>query len=258
MFILTTNPQAHTTLFTLNRPELHNALNAELIRELTVALQTAEKDSNTRVIVLAANGKNFCAGADLNEMQKTINYSQEENMADGMNLARLMHTIYQLKKPVIAAIQGRVMGGGLGLVASADIAIADNQSQFCLSEVKLGIIPAVISPYVLRAIGERAFRRYAMSAEMISANDAQHLGLVHELTAEGQSLGRALTLAAMITHNSPQAVIAVKQLIQDIAPRTLDLDLVCYTVQKLAELRTSAEGQEGLKAFLEKRKPNWY
>lgn len=242
---------------TLNRPELHNAFDDVLIKNLTQELKRLESDSKVGVILLVANGKSFSAGADLNWMRRMANYSMEENVRDAMALANLMQALNQLKKPTIALVQGAAFGGGVGLVACCDIAIASEQASFCLSEVKIGLIPAVISPYVIAAIGERAARRYFLSAERFDVKEAHRLGLVHEVVAGDKLMETGQQFAENLLKNSPQAMQKTKQLIARVSRSEIDSALIQETVNAIAEVRVSKEGQEGLTAFLEKRDPSW-
>jgi methylglutaconyl-CoA hydratase len=242
---------------TLNRPELHNAFDDTLIAGLTAALKSLEADPRVRVVVLAAAGPSFSAGADLAWMRRTADYSREQNLRDALALAELMRTLNGLSKPTIARVQGAAYGGGVGLVACCDLALASPSASFCLSEVKLGLIPAVISPYLVQAIGPRAARRYFLSAERFSAAEAKQLGLVHELVADGE-LDEALERAVeRLLANGPRAMAAAKELVARVAGRALDEGLIRETAELIADARASEEGREGLSAFLEKRKPRW-
>ncbi|MFA7405854.1 MAG: enoyl-CoA hydratase/isomerase family protein [Pelobacteraceae bacterium] len=243
---------------TMNRPELHNAFDDRLISDLTDALRELDEDPDVRVVVLAANGKSFSAGADLNWMRRMADYSREQNLADAENLAELMHTLDTLSKPTIALVQGAAYGGGVGLVACCDIAIATARATFCLSEVKLGLFPAVISPYVIAAIGSRASRRYFLSAESFDAGDALLLGLVHQVVADEHELAAtAERMVSQLLANSPAAMAGAKNLVAAVAGRHVDDALIADTAGRIADQRSSREGREGLSAFLEKRKPSW-
>lgn len=244
-------------VLTMNRPEVHNAFDDTLIGALTSELRRLEADDAVRVVILAAAGKSFSAGADLGWMRRMADYSHAENLADARALAELMRTLDRLAKPTIALVQGPVYGGGVGLVACCDIALATPRAQFCLSEVKLGLIPAVISPYVVTAMGARAARRYFISAERFSAQEALRLGLVHELVAEDELAERGAALAAQLLQNGPRAMAAAKELVAEVARRPLDEGLIAETAEWICATRASAEGKEGLGAFLEKRQPQW-
>jgi methylglutaconyl-CoA hydratase len=243
---------------TLNRPELHNAFDDRLIAELTRELHALRTDSQVRVMVLAATGKSFSAGADLNWMQRMAEYSWEQNLADAQALAELLRTLNTLPKPTLVKVQGPAYGGGVGLVACCDIAIAVATASFSLSEVKLGLIPAVISPYVVSAIGERQARRYFLTGERFSAVEAQRIGLVHEVVApEGLDNAVAERLEALAS-SGPAAMVAAKELIHAVSRGPVDTALIEDTARRIANIRTSAEGREGLAAFLNKRRPAWY
>ena len=242
---------------TLNRPEMHNAFDDTLINALTEELRRLERDDSVRVVMLAALGKSFSSGADLNWMRRMADYSFVENLTDATALAELMKTLANLSKPTIALVQGAAIGGGVGLVACCDIAVATEKASFCLSEVKLGLIPAVISPYVAAAIGSRATRRYFLTAERFDAAEAHRLGLVHEVVGSDQLHERAERLSQQLLQNGPNAMASVKALVAEVALSFLDDDLIADTAERIAEIRASDEGREGLSAYLEKRKPNW-
>ncbi len=241
----------------LNRPDVRNAFNETVIAEITHVFQVLGSDGSIRAIVLAARGATFCAGADLNWMQKMAGYTHEENRADAGQLAEMLRTIYFCPKPVVAKVQGDCYGGGMGLVAACDIAVAVEDAHFCLSEVKLGLIPATISPYVVKAMGENAARRYFLTAERFSAAEALRIGFVHAavkadaLDATVDDIVKALVTA------SPNAVKEAKRLVQDVAGAPLTDALIADTAERIAVIRASDEGREGVRAFLEKRKPGW-
>lgn len=243
---------------TLNRPELHNAFDDELVNQLTYELKRLDTDPTINVVMLAANGKSFSAGADLNWLQRIAEYSKEENLQDTRQLAELMATLSGLSKPTVAKIQGSAFGGGIGLVACCDMAIASDAASFCLSEVSLGLIPAVVAPYVVNAIGERHARRYFLTAERFSAQEAQRIGLVHEVVPHVSLDGTVTKLLTTLIGNGPTAMRAAKDLILLTSPNpSIGQSLIEVTAQRLAEIRTSEEGQEGINAFLEKRSPSW-
>lgn len=242
---------------TLNRPEVHNAFNDALIAQMTESLNDLERDAQVRVVVLSSSGKSFSAGADLNWMRAMAGYGQAENLRDAAALGELMHRLDSLKKPTLALVQGAAFGGGVGLVACCDIAIAAQRATFCLSEVKLGLIPAVISPYVVAAMGPRAARRYFLTAERFSAEKALALGLVHEVVADDGLEAAADSIIADILTTGPLAVQEAKDLIASVASRPPDAGLRQETAERIARIRASEEGQEGLSAFLEKRTPSW-
>ncbi len=246
-----------TATVVLNRPEVHNALNGELIDELTAALKALGDNSAARVMVIAAKGKSFSAGADLAWMQKMADASEQENYQDARHLAQLLQVLDGILKPTIARIHGAVYGGAIGLVACCDIAIASERAIFSLSEAKLGLVPAVISPYVVRAIGGRAARRYFQSAERFDAAQARHIGLIHEVVA-ADKLDESI--AGLIDHllaAGPDAQAAAKQLIDEVNGARIDDELMHTTARINARMRKTQEGKEGVSAFLEKRKPTW-
>lgn len=242
---------------TLNRPEIHNAFDDKVIAQLTDAFQQAGNDGQVRVLILAAEGKSFSAGGDINWMRRMASYSHEENLHDAGMLANMLRTLNYLPKPSIARVQGATFGGGVGLVSCCDMAVATPRASFCLSEVKIGLIPATIGPYVVRAIGEKAARRYFTTAERFSAATALQLGLVSELVEEDQLDTCISGLVQCLLSNGPEAITKAKQLVFDVADHEVDDALIAGTSRAIAQVRGSAEGQEGLTAFLEKRKPDW-
>lgn len=248
---------AGVATLTLNRPELHNAFDDALIAALTAALRRLEADPAVRVVVLAANGKSFSAGADLNWMRRMADYTVAQNLDDARGLAELMRTLNALAKPTVARVQGAAYGGGVGLVACCDIAVAADSASFCLSEVRLGLIPAVISPYVVNAIGERQARRYFVSAERFDAAEAQRIGLVHEVVPAAALDAKVSELLATLAGNGPAAMVAAKDLARAVTRGPLDAAMIEDTARRIADIRASAEGREGLSAFLGKRRPAW-
>jgi methylglutaconyl-CoA hydratase len=242
---------------TLARPEVHNAFDDTLIAALTMSLEELAASAAVRAVVLAADGKSFSAGADLNWMKAMAGYDEARNLADARALSRLLWTLDRLPKPTIGRVQGAALGGGVGLVACCDIVVASRQASFALSEVKLGLIPATIGPYVVAAIGERACRRYFLTAERIGAEEALRLGLVHRVV-EAEALDRAVeeTLAALLA-NGPAAVAAAKELVFAVGRRPVDAAVMEESARRIAAIRASPEGREGIAAFLEKRKPGW-
>ncbi len=242
---------------TLNRPDVRNAFNNEVIAEITQAFTELGARGDVRCIVLAAEGTAFCAGADLNWMRAMADYSREENLADAAKLAEMLRVIYECPKPTVARVQGDVYAGGMGLVACCDIAVSVESAGFCLSEVKLGLIPATISPYVIRALGARASHRYFLTAERFSAQEALRIGFVHEVVSADQLDDKVSEITQAIVKNSPNAVKVCKKLVQDVAGEEIGQPLIAKTVQGIADIRSSAEGREGVSAFLGKRKPSW-
>ncbi|WP_334134758.1 enoyl-CoA hydratase/isomerase family protein [Tepidimonas sp.] len=242
---------------TLARPQLRNAFNDELIAELTEAFRTLGGRDDVRVIVLAAEGPAFCAGADLNWMRRMADYSRDDNLADAARLAAMLRTIDACSKPTVARVQGDVYAGGMGLVAVCDIALAVPTAGFCLSEVKLGLIPATIGPYVVRAMGVRAAQRYVLTAERFDAAEALRIGFVHEVVSAELLDARVDAIVQALCSAGPAAVAAAKRLVRDVADAPLDDALVARTVEAIADIRASAEGREGVQAFLQKRQPSW-
>lgn len=241
----------------LNRPEVHNAFDPEMVAALTAALKQLEADSQVRAVVLLGAGKNFCAGADIEHMKKSATFSREQNFEAARQSAHMFHTLYKLNKPTIACVRGAVRGGGCGLVAACDIAIASRLATFRLSEVKLGIIPAMISPYVIAAIGERMAHRYMLSGEEFDAAEAWRIGLVHEIAEEDALNAKVGAMLAHLYSSGPNAVGAIKELIPVSAHAPVGEDIVEETARRIAAVRATPEAQEGLSAFLEKRKPSW-
>ncbi len=241
----------------LNRPEVRNAFNETTIAELTQVFHTLAGDSSVRVIVLAAHGAAFCAGGDLNWMQKMAGYSHAENSADAMQLATMLRTIYLCPQPVVAKVQGDCYAGGMGLAAACDIVVAAEDAHFCLSEVKLGLIPATISPYVIKAMGENAARRYFLTAERFSASEAHRIGFVHELSSADELDAKVAAIVKSLASNSPHAVQQAKCLVRDIVGRPVSDALLADTAERIAQIRASEQGREGVRSFLEKRKPSW-
>ncbi len=241
----------------LNRPDIHNAFDDQMIAELNQTWESLKSDDAVRVIILSAAGKSFSAGADLNWMRRMADYSEEENYQDSMALAQCMHGLANLPMTVIAKVQGAAYGGGVGLVACCDIAIATSRASFCLSEVKLGLIPAVISPYVIEAIGKRAAQRVFLTAERFKADKALQMGLISEVVSDSDFDSSVMSTAQAIAKNGPNAVRKAKQLIKDVSGKTINQKLMHHTAKTIAEVRSSEEGQEGVSAFLGKRKPDW-
>ena len=244
-------------ILALNRPELHNAFNEAMIAELTEALLRLGADDGVRAIVLTGNGASFCAGADLNWMKRMTGYSRAENLADARALARMLKTLNDVPKPTIARIQGTAYGGGVGLAACCDIAIAAAEATFALSEAKLGLIPATISPYVIEAIGARQARRYFLTAERFEAAEAYRLGLVHDIVPILQLDDRINEVLGTLLLAGPNAQRECKTLIRAVARKPIDATIIAATVRHIAAVRASPEGKEGVAAFLAKRSPAW-
>jgi len=242
---------------TLNRPELRNAFNEHAIAELALAFDELGRNDPVRAIVLAANGPSFCAGADLNWMKKMASYSHEENHDDALRLADMLRTIYLCPKPTVAKVQGDCYAGGMGLVAACDIVVAVDTAGFCLSEVKLGLIPATISPYVIKAMGEQAARRYFLTAERFDAVEAYRIGVAHEVVAADALDATIANIVKALVNNSPNAVKEAKTLVREIVGQPVNDALLNDTAGRIAAIRSSLEGREGVASFLEKRKPTW-
>ena len=250
------DPRGFATLW-LNRPDKNNAFNAQMIRELILALDEVQSQPALRFLLVRGRGKHFSAGADLAWMQQAAELDYNTNLDDARELAELMYNLAKLKIPTLAVVQGAAFGGALGLISCCDMAIAADDAQFCLSEVRIGLAPAVISPFVVQAIGERAARRYALTAERFSAERAQQIGLIAEhypLTALDE---QAALWVDNLLLNSPQAMRASKDLLREVGSGELTPALRRYSESAIARIRTSAEGQEGLRAFLNKRSPGW-
>ncbi|MCG5242514.1 enoyl-CoA hydratase/isomerase family protein [Azospirillum doebereinerae] len=242
---------------TMNRGEVHNAFNEQVIADLTAAFGKVGADPAVRVVLLRGVGRSFSAGADLGWMKKMAGYSHEENLTDAMGLAGMLRALDECPKPTVAVVQGPAFGGGVGLVSACDIAIGVETATFALSEVRLGIIPAAISPYVIGAIGERACRRYFLTGERFSAAEAHRIGLLHEVVgADGLEAAVAATVKNLLD-SAPTAVSAAKELVRAVARRPLTDAVVRDTAERIARQRASAEGKEGIGAFLDKRNPSW-
>ena len=257
MSALTTTQTGAVLTLTLNRPEVRNAFNDAAIAEITAAFHDAGSRAEVRAVVLAATGPAFCAGADLHWMRRMADYSHAENLADAAALAEMLRVMYECPKPTIARIQGDVVAGGMGLVAACDMAVSVDTAHFCLSEVKLGLIPATISPYVIRAMGARAAHRYFLTAERFDAREAHRIGFVHEVVGADQLDAKVAELTQALIAASPNAVRSCKALVQEVAGREISAPLVARTIEGIADIRTSREGREGVQAFLQKRKPSW-
>lgn len=241
----------------LNRPDLHNAFNETLIAEFTEVLNVLDVDDAVRAVVLAGNGKSFCAGADLNWMKKMAGYGPAENLADAQALALMLRTLNGLSKPTVARVQGAAFGGGVGLTACCDIAIAAIEATFSLSESRLGLIPATISPYVIEAIGARKARRYFLTGERFDAAEAFRIGLVHDIVPIADLDERVNEILGALMLAGPRAQLECKALIRGVAHRPIDAEVIAGTAEHIAAVRSSPEGKEGVAAFLEKRSATW-
>jgi methylglutaconyl-CoA hydratase len=250
-------PSAHVAEVFLNRPEVRNAFNDGVIAELTRAFTTLGADPELRAIVLGGHGKAFCAGADLAWMRAMADFDWAQNHADAAGLAQMLWTIWSCPLPVVGRVQGDCYAGGVGLAAVCDVLVAAEAANFCLSEARLGLLPATIAPYVVKAMGEQAARRYFLTAERFSATQAQAMGLVHEVSSPDQLDARVAAIVAAVVANGPAAVKACKRLVQDVASREITAALRDDTARRIADIRASAEGREGVQAFLNKREPAW-
>ena len=241
----------------LNRPEVHNAFDPEMVNALTTTLKMLEANDKVRSIVIIGTGRNFCAGADIEHMKRSAKYSRERNLENARATALMLRTLHALEKPTIACVRGAARGGGVGLVAACDIAIAERGATFKLSEVKLGIIPAMISPFVIAAIGERYAHRYMLSGEEFDSAEAYRIGLLHDICEEHDLNAVVGRMLANLYSSGPRAVVAIKKLIPEVAGARVDDRLMETVAQRIAGIRATPEAQEGLSAFLEKRKTAW-
>ena len=247
----------HVAVVWMAREVVRNAFNETSIAELTEAFRSLGADPDVRAIVLAGKGPAFCAGADLGWMKRMAGFSYDENRDDAMKLATMLHTIYQCPKPVIARVHGDAYAGGVGLVAACDIAVAAIGTTFCLSETRLGLIPATIGPYVIRAMGVSAARRYVLTAEKFDASEAFRIGLVHDLAPPEELDSRINEMLGALMQTSSNAVAEAKRLVRDMSALPIDEALIADTAERIAAIRTSEDGREGVRAFLEKRKSRW-
>lgn len=250
-------PSRHVAEVWLNRPEVRNAFNDGVIAELAAAFEGFAQDTELRAVVLAGHGKAFCAGADLSWMRAMAGYSWEENQADAARLAQMLWAIYSCPVPVVGRIHGDCYAGGVGLAAVCDVLVAAAGMHFCLSEARLGLLPATIGPYVLKALGEQASRRYFITAERFSAAQAHTLGFVHEVVAADLLDPKVAEIVALLVANGPAATKACKKLVRDLAGRPVDAGLRADTAGRIADIRASTEGREGVQAFFDKREPPW-
>ena len=244
-------------ILTFNRPDKRNAMHGEMLQEISAALQQLAKDEDVSVLIINGSGEHFCAGADINWMKVVGTFSSEENQRDAEVLANLLYQLYEFPKPTIALAHGAVLGGGMGIAAVCDIVLAAKDASFGFPEVKIGIAPSTISPYVITAIGARAAHYYFLTGVRFDAHEAHRIGLVHQVTEEASLYQTGHALAQTLLQNGPKALTAVKQLIHRVMDETISPELGKITASHLANLRTTPEAQEGLKAFLEKRAPKW-
>lgn len=240
----------------LNRPEVHNAFNSAMISELHDAFEKIKESESARIVILTGKGKSFCAGADLNWLREIKGYSFEQNLKESLELAELLHRIYTLPKPTLARVNGTAIGGGTGLVAACDIAVASDKAKFGLSEVKIGLVPAAISPYVIRKIGESRAREYFLTGKRVTALKALEIGLLNEVVPENELETKIQELVEMLLTSGPEALASCKELIFQVPGMSME-EAKTYTAQMIAHLRISKEGQEGMDAFLAKRAPSW-
>ena len=255
--MLTTTTSGGVARVTLDRPEIRNAFDDALIVALTSVLRELDADDAVRAVVLAGNGPAFCAGADLNWMKRMAGYGYEQNLADARALAEMLKTLDRMRKPTIARVHGPAFAGGVGLVAACDIAIGVPEAKFCLSEAKLGLSPATISPYVVRAMGERAARRYFLTAEVFDGTEAQRIGLLTAVSPSDKLDGEIEEILKHVVQGGPVAIAKIKDLIRRVSSGAVDDAMIADTAQRIAEIRVSPEGREGIASFLEKRKPAW-
>ena len=252
-----TSVNAGVATLTLSQPEIRNAFSDVVIAEITAAFAEVGQRDDVRAVVLAAEGPAFCAGANLNWMRAMADYSWDENRADAGKLAQMLWTLDQCPVPVIGRVHGDCYAGGMGLASVCDVLVASDNVTFCLSEARLGLLPATIAPYVVRAMGEQAARRWFTTAERFSAAQGHAMGFVHELCAPDELDTRVAALVATLVANGPAAVRACKQLVRDVAGRPIDAALRDETARRIADIRASTEGREGVQSFLGKRAPNW-
>jgi len=249
-------PQGEVLHIYFNRPQVHSAFNATMIAELDEALARANQDKSLRVIVLSGQGKSFCAGADLNWMKEIIHYSFQQNLEESLQLAEVLYKLYDLPKPTVAMVNGTAIGGGTGFISACDIAVASEGAKFGLSEVKIGLVPAAISPYVIRRIGEAKAREYFLTGKRISAVKAREIGLINEVVPKDNLREKVNEIIKLLLSSGPEALASCKLLIQKVPQMSFE-EAKNFTAQMIAQLRVSPEGQEGMSAFLEKRKPRW-
>ena len=239
-----------------NRPEVHNAFNSKMIGEIDDACEKVKSDESIRMVILTGEGESFCAGADINWMREIIDYSYEQNLEESLQLAEVLHKIYALPKPTVAMVNGTAIGGGNGFLSACDISVASEEAKFGLSEVKIGLVPAAISPYVMRRIGESKAREYFLTGKRISARKALEIGLVNEVVPHDKLEETVQNIADLLLSSGPEAIAACKELIDKTTRMSFE-EVKKFTAEMIANLRISPEGQEGMSAFLEKRKPKW-
>jgi methylglutaconyl-CoA hydratase len=241
----------------LNRPDVRNALNDFVLNSISNSLKNLEKDPGCRVVVLAGRGQAFCAGGDLSRMEQTAKMTKVKSRREAARFAKLLYRMHTYPKPLIARVHGAAFAGGMGLVAACDLVVAAEEAEFCLPEVKIGLVPAMISPYIVRAIGEQQARRYILTGERLAAREAHRIGFVHECVAATELDARVEKFAAQLAQAGPQALARSKKLLAKVAKAGITPKLAEQTAAVLAEVRTGQEAREGIRSFLEKRKPNW-
>jgi methylglutaconyl-CoA hydratase len=255
--VLKTSTAAGVARVMLDRPDIRNAFDDALIAALTRTLRELDADAGVRAVVLGGNGPAFCAGADLNWMKRMAGYTYEQNLADARALADMLKTLDRMKKPTVARVHGPAFAGGVGLVAACDIAVGVRDAKFCLSEAKLGLSPATISPYVVRAMGERMAHRYFLTAEVFDGIEAHRIGLLSMVSPSEKLDGEVDEILKHLVQGGPQAMFKIKDLIARVSSGEIDDAMIDDTAQRIAEIRVSPEGREGIASFLEKRKPGW-
>lgn len=241
----------------LNRPELRNALNDLVLNSISNSLRELERDATCRVVVLAGRGQSFCAGGDLSRMERASTMTKAKSKAEAGRFAALLYRMHHYPKPLVARVHGPAFAGGMGLVAACDLVVAAEEAEFCLPEVRIGLVPAMISPYIVRAIGEQQARRYVLTGERLSAREAQRIGFVHECVPAAELDARVDRFAAQLAQAGPQALARAKQLLAKVGKAAITPKLGTETAAVLAEVRAGSEAREGIRSFLEKRKPNW-
>jgi methylglutaconyl-CoA hydratase len=241
----------------LNRPELRNALNDLVLNSISASLQTLEKDSGCRVVVLAGRGQAFCAGGDLSRMAQAVKLTKARSKSEAGRFAKLLYRMHSYPKPLVARVHGAAFAGGMGLVAACDLVVAAEEAEFCLPEVRIGLVPAMISPYIVRAIGEQQARRYVLTGERLSAREAHRIGFVHECVPAAELDAKVEKIAAQLAQAGPQAIARSKRLLAKVAKAAITPKLSAETAAVLADVRAGAEAREGIRSFLDKRKPVW-
>ena len=257
MDVLQVERRGPAAWFWMNRPEVRNALSDELTDSIEKNLASTEEDPSVRVVVLAGRGPAFCAGGDLSRMEQAARMTGARSKAEALRFAKLLYRMYSYPKPLIARVHGPAFAGGMGLAAACDLVVAEEEAEFCLPEVRIGLVPAMISPYIMRALGEQRARRYVLTGERLSAREAHRIGFVHECVPAAELDARVEKFAAQLAQAGPQALARAKRLLAKVAQAAISPQLAAETAGVLADVRTGAEAREGIRSFLEKRKPNW-